>query len=183
MKNGTRALPAAIATELVALYGAGKWAQLVVAADRATTRYPRHLLGWQASGKALLQLGKTPEAIDMLSRVVQLAPGEADGYNDLGNALHQLGRTDEAITSYHRAVELNPRSSEAYSNLGRILCERGRFEESVASCQRAIDIASWFTHRLQQSRQCFARNWPGDRGGSAVPPIACAQSALLGSPH
>jgi tetratricopeptide (TPR) repeat protein len=140
MKNGTRALPAAIATELVALYGAGKWAQLVVAADRATTRYPRHLLGWQASGKALLQLGKMPEAIDMLSRVVQLAPDEADGYNDLGNALHQLGRTGEAVTSYRRAVELNPRSTEAYSNLGRILCEQGRFEESAASCQRAIDI-------------------------------------------
>jgi tetratricopeptide (TPR) repeat protein len=140
MKNGARALPAAIATELVALYGAGKWAQLVVAADRTTTRYPRHLLGWQASGKALLQLGKVSEAIDMLSRVVNLAPGEADGYNDLGNALHDLGRTDEAITSYRRAVELNPRASETYSNLGRILCDLGRFEESAANCQRAIDI-------------------------------------------
>ena len=67
MKNGARALPAAIATELVALYGAAKWAQLVTAANRVTTQYPKHLLGWQASGKALLQLGKVPEAIEMPS--------------------------------------------------------------------------------------------------------------------
>jgi tetratricopeptide (TPR) repeat protein len=140
MKNGARALPATIATELVALYSAGKWAQLVVAADRATTRYPRHLLGWQASGKAFLQLGKMPEAIDRLSRVVKIAPVAADGFNDLGNALHALGRTDEAIASYRRAVELNPRSSEAHANLGRIFCDQGRFMEA-ASCGRcAIDI-------------------------------------------
>jgi len=116
MKNGAGALPVAVATELVALYGAGKWPQLVTAAGRVTTRYPRHLLGWQASSKAFLQMGKVPEAIDMLSQVVKLAPDEADGYNDLGNALHAIGRTDEAVASYSRAVSLNPRSPEAHSN-------------------------------------------------------------------
>jgi tetratricopeptide (TPR) repeat protein len=140
MKNGARAVPAAVTNDLVALYGAGKWAQLVVAAERVTAIYPRHLLGWQASGKALLQLGKVKQAIDMLSRVVKLAPAEADGHNDLGNALDALGRTDEAIVSYRRAVELNPRSAEAHSNLGRVLCGLGRFEEAAACCQRAIDI-------------------------------------------
>jgi tetratricopeptide (TPR) repeat protein len=139
MNNGARALPATIATELVALYSEGKWAQLVVAADRVTARYPAHLLGWQASGKALLQLGLVPKAIDMLTRVVKLAPGKADGHNDLGNALHALGRTDEAIARYRRAVELSPRSSEAHSNLGRVFCDLGRFEEAAAACQSAID--------------------------------------------
>jgi tetratricopeptide (TPR) repeat protein len=140
MNNGTRALPAGISTELVSLYSAGNWAQLVIAAKRVTTRYPRHLLGWQAAGKALLQLGQLPEAIEMLSRVVKLAPNEADGYNDLGSALHDIGRTHEAVASYRRAVELNPRSSEAHSNLGRILCELGRFEEAAECCQRALDV-------------------------------------------
>jgi Flp pilus assembly protein TadD/glutathione synthase/RimK-type ligase-like ATP-grasp enzyme len=140
VKNGARVLPAAIATELVALYSAAKWARLVIAARPVTTRYPGHLLGWQASGKALLQLGKAPEAVDMLSRVVKLAPGEADGYNDLGNALHQLGRTDEAVASYRRAVELDPRSPLALANLAGILCGLGQSEESAACCRRALDI-------------------------------------------
>ena len=140
MRNGARALPVATATELVALYSAGKWAQLVTAAGRVTAQYPRHLLGWQAAGKALLQLGQVPEAIAMLSRVVKLAPDEADGYNDLGNALHAVGRTDEATASYRRAVALNPRSPEAHSNLGRILCDLNQFEEAAACCQHALDI-------------------------------------------
>jgi tetratricopeptide (TPR) repeat protein len=140
MKNGARALPTAVSDELVALYSAQKWAQLVSAASQVTTRYPRHLLGWQAAGKALLQLGKLPEAIEMLSRVVKLAPGDADGYNDLGSALYDIGRAHEAVASYRRAVELNPRSSEAHSNLGRILCGMGRFEEAADCGQRALEI-------------------------------------------
>jgi hypothetical protein len=32
MKNGAKALPASITTELIALYNAGKWAQLATAA-------------------------------------------------------------------------------------------------------------------------------------------------------
>ena len=140
MKNGMRALPATVATELVALFNAGQWDQLVSAARRVTTRYPAHLLGWQAASKALLQLNKASEAMDMLSRVVKLAPGEADGYNDLGNAQYALGRTDEAIASYRRAVELDPRSPAAHSNLGRVFCDLGRFEEAAACCQCAIDI-------------------------------------------
>lgn len=140
MTNGTRALPAAVQTELVQLYAAGKWTQLVIAAERVTTRYPGHLLGWRAAGKALLQLRRLPEAIDRLSRVVKLAPDEADAYNDLGSALYDVGRVDEAIASYRRAVELNPNASEAHSNLGRTLRDVGRFEEAAACCQRAIEI-------------------------------------------
>ena len=171
MKNGTRAMPAAVTNDLIALYNAGKWAQLVAAAERVTEQYPRHLLGWQASGKALLQLGKVPQAIDMLSRVVKLAPGEADGHNDLGNALDALGRTDEAIASYRRAGELNPRSAEAHSNLGRVLCRMGRFEEAVACCQYAIDIdpsspiaynnmgnALREINRLTEAEACYRRS-------------------------
>jgi tetratricopeptide (TPR) repeat protein len=140
MRNVTRALPVAVANELVALYSAGKWAQLLTAAGLVTTQYPRHLLGWRASGKAFFQMGKVPEAIDMMSRVVKLAPDEADGYNDLGNALHAIGRTDEAIASYRRAMELSPRSPEPHSNLGRILYDLGRFEEAAACGQHAIDL-------------------------------------------
>jgi tetratricopeptide (TPR) repeat protein len=140
MKSGLRAIPVTTANELVALYSAGKWASLVTAAGRVTTQFPRHILGWQAAGKALLQMGKLPEAIDMLSRVVKLAPDAADGYNDLGNAQHAVGRTNEAMESYRRAVALNPRSPEAYSNLGRVLCGLGQFEEAAACCQQAINI-------------------------------------------
>jgi tetratricopeptide (TPR) repeat protein len=140
MKNGTRALPAAIQAELVQLYADGKWTQLVVAAERVTARYPRHLLGWQASGKAFLQLRRLPEAIDSLTQVVKLAPCEADGHNDLGSALQDDGRVGEAVASYRRAVALNPRSSEAHSNLGRVLRDLGQFQDAAACCQRAIDI-------------------------------------------
>jgi tetratricopeptide (TPR) repeat protein len=140
MNNGAKALPAAVRTELVALYTAGNWEQLRVAAGKATARHPRQLLGWQALGKALLQLRKLAEAVDVLSRLVKLAPGEADGHNDLGTALHEIGRKNEAVASYRRAVALNPRFAQAHSNLGRTLCDLGKSAEAVACCRRALEL-------------------------------------------
>ncbi len=140
MRNGAREMPTAVGNELIALYNAGKWIQLVAAADRVIVRYPRNPFGWRASGKALLQLGRLQEAIDKLSKVVKLAPADADGFNDLGSAFSDMGRAEEALTSYRRSVELNPRSPEAYANLGRVLCTLGRFEEAAACCRQAIEV-------------------------------------------
>jgi tetratricopeptide (TPR) repeat protein/glutathione synthase/RimK-type ligase-like ATP-grasp enzyme len=140
MNNGARELPAAVRDELIAIYNAAQWDRLVVAADNVTRRYPANALGWQAAGKAFLQLNKLPEAIEKLSRVIRIAPGNADAYNDLGNALHDVGRVDEAVASFRRALELNPRSPETLSNFGRILCGLGQYEEAAINCQRAIDL-------------------------------------------
>ena len=140
MKNGAREMPAVVGQELIALYNSGKWSQLATASERVIARYPRNLLGWRASGKALLQLGKLPEAIEILGKVVKLAPGDADGHNDLGSAFFDLGRADDAVVSYRRAVQLNPHATEAYANLGRALCALGRFEEAAACCQQAIAV-------------------------------------------
>jgi Tfp pilus assembly protein PilF len=140
MNNGARELPAAVRDELIAIYNSGQWDRLVRAADGVTKRYPANVLGWQAAGKAFLQLNKLPEAIEKLSRVIKIAPNNADAYNDLANAQYDVGRVDEALASFRRAMELNPRSPEAHSNFGRILCALGRFEEAVASCRRAIDL-------------------------------------------
>lgn len=176
MKNGAREMPAAVGNELIALYSAGKWSQLVAVAGRVTARYPRNLLGWRASGKALLQLGKLPEAIDMLSKVVKLAPADSDGYNDLGSALSDVGRAEEAVASYRRAIELNPRATEAYANLGRILCTLGRFEEAVACCRQAIEI---------DPRAAVAHNNLGNALGDLGRPAeaeACYRQALAINP-
>ena len=184
MKNGARALPAAIATELVALYSAGKWAQLVTAAGRVTARYPRHLLGWQAAGKALLQLGQVPEAIDMLSRVVKLAPDEADGYNDLGNALHAIGRTDEAIG------QLPPRRG-IKSALARSAFQswpyplRSRPVRGSRGLLPARDRhRSWLQPIAHNNLgNALRETGPLDRSRGQLPPVARAQAGLPGSSH
>jgi tetratricopeptide (TPR) repeat protein len=140
MKNGAREMPAAVGNELIALYNAGEWLQLVAASNRVIARYPRHLLGWRASGKALLQLGKLPEAIEMLGKVVKLAPDDADGHNDLGSALFDMGHAEAAVASYRRAVQLDSRATEAYANLGRALCALRRFAEAATVCRQAIEV-------------------------------------------
>jgi tetratricopeptide (TPR) repeat protein len=148
VRNEAHALPVSAAQKLVALYGAGKWRPLVVAADRVTKRYPKHPLGWRAAGKARLQLGKAADAIPMLSRVVKLQPDDPDGFNDLGHAQQKLGHPEAALASYQSAVALDRRAPASYSNLGSVLRDLGRFEEAASCCRHAIklDPASSVAH-------------------------------------
>jgi tetratricopeptide (TPR) repeat protein len=140
MNYGARALPAAVATQLVSLFEAGKWAELERAAGTVTQRYPRHILGWRALGKAKLALGKPQDAIDVLSRAVTVAPGEADVHNDLGSAFSGRAQRAEAEASFRRAIDLNPRSPEPHINLGALLCGAGQYDDAIACYQRALAI-------------------------------------------
>jgi tetratricopeptide (TPR) repeat protein len=140
MNHGAHALPVAVATQLVTLFEAGKWSELERAAGNATARYPRHILGWRALGKAKLALGKPQDAIDVLSRAVTFAPGEADVHNDLGSALSGRARKIEAEASFRRALALNPRSADAFTNLATVLGGLGRFEEAISCFQQSLAI-------------------------------------------
>ena len=146
--KGARTLPASIGNTLIALYSQGDWARLVAEADRVTGSFPRAPIGWKAAGKALLQLGRAPEAVDRFHRLLRLTPGDADGHVDMGNALDRLGQPHEAVKCYRHATKLKPRSSEAHSNLGRVLRAIGRFEDAEASCRTAValDPASPHAH-------------------------------------
>jgi tetratricopeptide (TPR) repeat protein len=142
-RNREGPLPAAISEALIALFNAGDWPGLEIAAEKATKRTPNDLLGWRALSKAHLHSGKMPEAIDVLSRLIERAPREADAHSDLGFALLAEGRTADAEKHCREAAMLNPDLAEAHANLGIILQRRGRFDEAVAAHHRAAKINPW----------------------------------------
>ncbi|MFJ4953684.1 tetratricopeptide repeat protein [Streptomyces sp. NPDC088760] len=125
-----------------------------VAQDAAHRRGDRtgEAMAWNNLGLALRQAGRTGEAIDAHSRVLDLHQAaedrhrEAMAWNNLGLALQQGGRTGEAIDAHSRARDLyqavgdRHREAMAWNNLGLALQHAGRTGEAIDAHSRARDL-------------------------------------------
>ena len=140
LRAGKQPLSAETMNKMVALYGAGQWQQLEVAARDAVRQHSEHVFGWKALGKCLLQLGRPQDAIPVLEHAAKIAPADADTQNDLAITFANLGRREEAIAGYRALIKLRPGAAASHDTLGALLCDLGRFEEAEPEFRRALEI-------------------------------------------
>jgi Flp pilus assembly protein TadD len=75
--------------------------------------------------------GHRQEAIDELTKGIELAPKSSDGHNIYGVILARMGKLDEAIVELQKAVDLAPQSAECRFNLGRAFAASNRFADAL----------------------------------------------------
>ena len=63
---------------------------------------------------ALVESGKTEEALASYDKAIQLKPDYANALYNRGNVQRDLGQFGEALESYNEAIRLIPDYSEAY---------------------------------------------------------------------
>jgi tetratricopeptide (TPR) repeat protein len=147
--SGKAPLSADTMNRMVALYSAGQWQQLEIAARDAVRQHPEHVFGWKALGKCLLQLGRPQDAIPAFEHAARIAPADADTYNDLAITFTNLGRREDAIASYRKLLKLAPGAAATHDTLGALLSDLGRFEEAEQEFHRALDLdPGYFQSRI-----------------------------------
>ena len=111
-----------------------EWLGKAVAADPQSAAYRFNF------GKALLRLGRVPEACEALERSTLLDPGYADAYNELGLARAEAGLLQAAEHAFRKALALQPKLWDAHNNLGLLLHRLGMNEAAEQSLRRALEI-------------------------------------------
>ncbi|MFM7055694.1 MAG: tetratricopeptide repeat protein [Planctomycetota bacterium] len=81
-------------------------------------------------GKALLQLGRSEDAVRALSKSESLQPS-ADAAAFLGKAFAGTGRQSQAQSAWKSAVQLNPESRIAREGLAELALQNARFDEAL----------------------------------------------------
>src|SRR3974377_2046758 len=103
-----------------------------------------HLLGVIA-----FQTSRTQDAVELITKAIELNPhiataqnnlGSATAHNNLGNALSVLKRQEQALASYDKAIALKPDYAEAHSNRGNALQELKRFDDALSSYDQGIAL-------------------------------------------
>jgi len=88
-------------------------------------------------GVALLDAGRTADAVVQFEAALRLDPGSVDANANLGGALGALGRTEEGASYLRRAVEIEPWGIENRVDLGDLLLNAGRVEEAAREYEEA----------------------------------------------
>ena len=113
-----------------------------------TVKFPLHGFGWMMLGAALMQTGRSADALTSMKKAAALSPGDAGVHSNLGNILQSLGQLDEAEASYRRALQIKPEFAEALCNLSNTLRDLGRSGEAEVFIRRALQIKPEFVEAL-----------------------------------
>ena len=89
-------------------------------------------------GTALMEQGRSAEAIACLREAVRLAPGFPDAWYALGSALHRAGRLEEAEQAFQELLRIAPAHVAAKLALGGVLIDAKRPTEAEIPLRRAV---------------------------------------------
>ncbi len=155
--------------QLMALYNAGRLAELESMASALAARYPNAGFVWKLLGESLYLQGK--DALHALQRTTELLPDDADAFSNLGVILTDLGLYNQAVSICRRVLQLKPGYVRALNNLGNALIHLGQLDDAVASYRSATEIQPDYVRA--QSNLLFTLNYT-----SGYNPSYCLAEAL-----
>ena len=91
-------------------------------------------------GVIAAQTKNTSQAVELISKAIEINPDNAAAYYNRGVALRDLNQHQAAIDSYDRAIAIKPDFAEACFNRGNALRDLKRYQAAIDSYDRAIAI-------------------------------------------
>ena len=95
------------------------------------------------------------EAVEALTRVVELTPTFTPAHVELGLRHQQLGERPQALAAYEKALALEPGHEVAAYNAGLILFERDRIDEALARFQAGLAVKPDDPDLLEMAGRCY----------------------------
>jgi tetratricopeptide (TPR) repeat protein len=92
--------------------------------EEAIMEDPGDIVLLQTRGRALYELGRYDESLEVYDQILESSPGvephlvDTTAWIGRGDALRALGRNQEALEAYNRAIELGPHYSTAWHGRG-----------------------------------------------------------------
>lgn len=116
------------------------WKNSITLFEHAVKVNSNNYISHNNLGVALLNQGRSEEAMHHYLEALRIKPDYAGAHNNLGVALKQIGRIEEAIRHYFQAVRIKPDYADAYYNLGNALNNIGRSEEAIQQYLQALRV-------------------------------------------
>jgi tetratricopeptide (TPR) repeat protein len=112
----------------------------LVAYDQAIQTDPTNPIAYQTKGDALVEQGRSAEALALYDRAITLAPHYGSAYSSKGKALYALGRYEEALMAFEQAIHLQPGSTLPYTRKAATLAMLNRFHEALIASDQATAL-------------------------------------------
>jgi tetratricopeptide (TPR) repeat protein len=92
------------------------------------------------SGRAAMQNGNFPLAVQLLKKAVEIDPKHKYAWNNLGLAYLSMRQNEDAIAAFQKAVDVNPYDEFAFNNMGRAYWQERKYEEAAKAFHKQLEI-------------------------------------------
>ncbi len=130
---------------------AGYWKDNLTLFGRSVRVDPRSHIAQNNYGGALLEKGRTAEAIDHFRQAIAGNPAYADPYLNLGQALWRLEQKPQALAAFEKAVALKPDDRRGLLKLGMALVSLGDLPKARDVALRLGRVDPDGSRRLHQA--------------------------------
>jgi tetratricopeptide (TPR) repeat protein len=86
--------------------------------------------------RALLDQGRSREALECAQRYVEITPQRRESHNTLGLVFDQLGKLSNAAGQYEEALRISPDYAEAHLHLGDVFLREGKVSEAIGQYEQ-----------------------------------------------
>jgi tetratricopeptide (TPR) repeat protein len=92
------------------------------------------------SGRAAMNSGNLPLAIQLLKRATEQDPKNKFAWNMLAAAYLNLRQSDDAIAALNKQIEINPYDQYAYNALGQAYLQQRKYPQAVTAFNKQLEI-------------------------------------------
>ena len=125
----------------MASHRAGRLGEAAGTYRRILDTEPRHAEALHLLGVLHYQIGRFPEAVELIGQSLAIEDGNPAAHNNQANALKKVGRPREALAHYARALEISPGFRDALLNRAKTLAEIGEITEAMARYREFLTAA------------------------------------------
>jgi Tfp pilus assembly protein PilF len=133
-------MPLCLLETAAELHRIGQLARAEAAYRELLAREPGNADALHLLGVVAHQQSRHGEAIELITRAIELRSDAAPYHHNLGEARRATGDVEAALPHYARAIELRPNYADAHNNLGRALEMLGKPVDARAMYRRAITL-------------------------------------------
>ena len=102
--------------------------------------HPQRVDGYLVLGRCFADLGREPDAVQVLRKALELDPGRVDVLVLLGNLALYLQQVDEAGQVFERAMQISSHHAAVHLGLGRVAAIRGSMESAQTLFAKALSL-------------------------------------------
>ena len=124
----------------VSFHQQGRFKDAAKLYDSVVLSNPLHDEAWHMYGLVANQLGNHKQAIEAITKAINLDSKKAKYFNNRGLIHQQLLQFTEALDDFQESLQLDPNLAQAHCNKGNILQELHRYDEAKDSISTAIHI-------------------------------------------
>ncbi|MBL8827719.1 MAG: tetratricopeptide repeat protein [Planctomycetaceae bacterium] len=107
--------------------------------------------------RAAVQRGNVPQALSLLTKVIELAPKSAEVLVERGQLFLAAGDVEHAREDFDAAIAANPQQPTAWRERGRLQQQANKFAEAIADFTQSLALQPKEAGVLAQRGICHAR--------------------------